>query len=81
MQRIKVFKDRNNKVIHCGDIIKVIDKNLYGKPSISKGKVYFDKDLRKFCVRFFPKGDYSGFDDLLEDYANICEVIESKRDK
>lgn len=74
MRKNTNFKDRNNQYIYEGDIIKIFETDLFGKSSITLGKVFLDEETNSYCVNVSPKGDYCGFVDLLEDYLNICEV-------
>lgn len=74
MRKNTNLKDRNSKCIYEGDIIKIFETNLYGEEIFTIGKVFFDKETNSYCVNVSPKGDYCGFEDLLEDYLGICEV-------
>lgn len=74
MRKNTNLKDRNDRYIYDGDVIKIFETDLYGKKNITTGKVFFDKDTNKYCIRVSQKGDFSGFEDLLEDYLEYCEV-------
>lgn len=74
MRKTTNLKDRNNRYIYEGDVIKIFETNLYGEKKITTGKVYFDKDVNKYCISVSPKGDLCGYEDLLEDYLDYCEV-------
>ena len=73
MRKNTNLKDRNNRYIYEGDTIKIFGNNFYGE-TISLGKVFFDKDTNKYCISVLPKGDLCGYEDLLEDYLDCCEV-------
>lgn len=74
MRKNTNFKDRNNQYIYEGDIIKIFETDLFGKSSITLGKVFLDEETNSYCINVSAKGDSCGFVDLLEDYLDICEV-------
>ena len=69
MRKKTNFVDRNGNDIFVGDKVQITEVNAFGKTIIvSEGKVYYDKE-----------DDNSGFDDLLEDYLGLCEVIKGQK--
>ena len=79
MRKKTNFVDRNGNDIFVGDRVRITEVSFLGKPAVSEGKVYYDKSDDSYGIRFFPKGDDCGFDDLLEDYLDLCEVIKDKK--
>lgn len=79
MRKKTNFVDRNGNDIFVDDRVRITEVSFLGKPAVSEGKVYYDKSDDSYGIRFFPKGDDCGFDDLLEDYLDLCEVIKDKK--
>lgn len=79
MRKKTNFIDKNGNEIFVGDKVQITEVNAFGKTIVSEGKVYYDKKDDNYGIHFLPKGDDSGFDDLLEDYLGLCEVIKGQK--
>lgn len=79
MRKKTNFVDRNGNDIFVGDKVQITEVKAFGKTIVSEGKVYYDKEDDNYGIHFLPKGNDSGFDDLLEDYLGLCEVIKGQK--
>jgi hypothetical protein len=79
MKKKTNFVDKNGNEIFVGDKVRITEATVFGKQIVSEGKVYYDESDGSYGIRFFPKGDDCGFDDMLEDYLGLCEVIKDKK--